>query len=64
MKIWKKILIDLTGESAVKLRKKYFQENWKKKYISIRSNFQKHLGVYLDTKLNLTHHVKEKLKKL
>ena len=29
-----------------------------------RSNFLKHLGAYLNMKLDFTYHVKEKLKKL
>lgn len=46
----------------------YFLENKKKKYTLkivfnnspvVRSNFQKHQEVYLDTKLDFTHDVKE-----
>ena len=27
----------------------------------VQSSYQKHLGIYLDQKLNFTHHIKEKV---
>ena len=29
----------------------------------VQSTYQKHLGLYLDEKLNLSHHIKEKISK-
>ena len=30
----------------------------------IRASFQKHLAIYLDQKLNVNHHIKEKMAKV
>ena len=55
--------MQLSSDLNKQAQKEIFSRKLEKEVHLIRSNFQKHLGVYLDTKLNLTHHVKEKLKK-